>query len=40
MVNYPLTPAESTVVRWTGRVMTILAVAMFVLMGTMAIAAP
>jgi hypothetical protein len=40
MVNYPLTPVESTVVRWTGRVMTFLAVAMIVLMGTIAIASP
>ena len=38
MVNYPLTRAEATVVRWTGRVMTVLAVATIALLGTMALA--
>lgn len=38
MVKYPLTPAELKVVAWTGRVITLLAVAMIALLGTIALA--
>jgi hypothetical protein len=36
--NYPLTPLESGLVNWAGRVITALAVAALVLLGTIAVA--
>ncbi|MGB2987024.1 MAG: hypothetical protein WBE26_14220 [Phycisphaerae bacterium] len=36
MVQYPLTPVETKVVAWTGRVITVLAVATIALLGTIA----
>ena len=38
MINYPLTPAEAKVVRWAGRVITVLAVVTIALLGTIAFA--
>ena len=38
MINYPLTPAEAKVVRWAGRVITVLAVVAIALLGTIAFA--
>jgi hypothetical protein len=38
MVNFPLTSAEAVVVRWTGRALTVIAVGMMVLLGTIALA--
>lgn len=37
MVNYPLTPVETKVVAWTGRVIVVLAVTTIVLLGTVAL---
>lgn len=38
MISYPLTSGEAKVVRWTGRVITTLAIATIVLLGTIALA--
>ena len=37
MVKYPLTPVEMKVVAWTGRVITLLAVATIALLATIAL---
>ncbi len=39
MINYPLAPEEAKLVRWTGRVITTLAVVVIALLGTIALAA-
>jgi len=36
MVNYPLSQSEAALVRWTGRLMTFLAVATMLLLGSFA----
>ncbi len=38
MIRYPLTSRETKVVKWMGRVMTVLAVATIALIGTLAFA--
>jgi hypothetical protein len=38
MINYPLTQAEQIVVRWTGRVITLLAFSAILLFGAIAMA--
>ena len=38
MITYPLSPVEKTVVLWSGRVITLLALTAFVLFGAMAMA--
>ena len=38
MINYPLSPVEKTVVQWSGRVITLLALTAIALFGAITVA--